>query len=404
MSRSRAAQWWGVVGVVLLAINLRPGATSVGPVLAEMKADLGMDATTAGFVTAMPGVAFAIFGALAVTIGLRLGLTTALAVGALVTTAGLLVRSVTDSVPAFLLLSLLALAGMAIGNVLVPAFIKSRFPNRLASLMSVYTISLAIGATTASLVAAPLAEVSPGGWRASLGAWGLVAAVAAILWLGIAAVDHRRRRSEVAAVGPQQPGSVFGVAGSRKAVALAVFFGSQSMQAYVQFGWVAQMYRDGGLSPTLAGALVSLIAGLGIPAGFIMPAVASKVRDPRPYVVGMGVLLVAGYLGIWLIPATLPALWAVLLGVSGFAFPFALALINARTREPRVATQLSGFTQSIGYCFTAVGPFLVGALFDLTGGWTIPLWFLMASSVVFVVSGWIAAAPGYVDDELAARA
>lgn len=403
MMRSQSKLWWGVLAIVLLAINLRPGATSLGPVLAEVKDGLGMGAALAGLLTSAPGFAFAVFGVVAVTVGLRLGLAGGLFVAALAAAFGLLGRTFVTSVPLFFALTLIAFAGMAIGNVLVPAYIKSHYPNRLASLMSVYTVSLAIGATSASLISAPLSDVAPGGWRASLGIWGVAALVAAVPWAVLAASERRRRMAEPFA-GKRPSGSVFGVVRSRRAVALALFFGMQSMQAYVQFGWIAQMYRDGGLSATEAGGMASLIAGFGIPAGFVMPAVVAKVRDPRWVVLVLGGLLVGGYLGVWLAPTTLPWLWATFLGLSGFAFPMALALVTARTRDHHVTTQLSGFTQSVGYLFSGIGPLLVGVLFEATGGWDAPLWFLLGSAAIYTLSGWVAAGPGHVDDDLARHA
>ena len=402
MMRAQARLWWGALAVVLLAINLRPGATSLGPVLAEVQAGLGMDAALAGLLTALPGLAFAVFGVIAVSIGLRLGLAGGLFLAALATAAGLLARTFVGSVPVFFALTLVAFAGMAIGNVLVPAYIKSHYPNRVAGLMSAYTISLAIGATASTLISAPLSDIAPGGWRAALGVWGLSALLASVPWAVLAASERRRRLAEVA-VTSRPSGSVFGVVGSRRAVALALFFGMQSMQAYVQFGWVAQMLRDGGLSATAAGAAASLLAAFGLVGGLVMPLVVARVRDPRWVVVLLGVLLAAGWLGVWLAPAAAPWLWASLLGLSGFAFPMALALVTARTHDPHVTTQVSGFIQSVGYLFSAVGPLLVGVLFEVTGGWTVPLWFLLGSVVVFVASGVVAAAPGLVDDDLAAR-
>ena len=400
--RSQARLWWGVVAVVLLAINLRPGATSLGPVLAEVQAGLGMDAALAGALTALPGLGFAVFGAVAVAVGLRLGLAGGLFLAAVASAVGLLGRTFVDSVPLFFALTILAFAGMAIGNVLVPAYIKSHYPNRTASLMSAYTISLAIGATASTLISAPLSDAAPGGWRASLGIWGLAALLAAVRWAVLAASERRRRLAEVA-VTARPSSSVFGVVGSRHAVALALFFGMQSMQAYVQFGWVAQMLRDGGLSATAAGGAASLLAAFGLAGGLVMPLVVARLRDPRWVVVVLGVLLLAGWLGVWRAPTAAPWLWASLLGLSGFAFPMALALVTARTHDPHVTTQVSGFIQSIGYLFSAIGPLLVGVLFEVTGGWDVPLWFLLGSVLVFVASGVVASAPGLVDDELAAR-
>lgn len=388
----------GVVAVVLLGINLRPGATSLGPVLAELQRDLGMNAAVAGLLTGAPGFGFAIFGAMAVAIGVRYGLAGGLAMGAVAAAVGLLGRSLVASVPLFLLLTVVAFAGMAIGNVLVPAYIKSHYPLRLAPLMSAYTVSLAIGATSATVLSAPIAHAPGSDWRVSLGMWGVAAAIAAVPWLVLAAGERRRRASDE--VRPRAVGSVFAVAHSRKAVSLALFFGMQSMHAYIQFGWIAQMYRDGGLSATQAGAMLSLLTSLGIPAGFVMPLVAARVKDPRPVVVVLFVFMMTGYLGVGFAPATVPWLWAVLLGLAGFAFPLAMTLITLRTRDLHVTTQVSGFTQSMGYLASAVGPLLVGVLFEVTGAWTAPLVFLLVTAVIFLIAGLMAAAPGFVDDEL----
>ncbi|MFT3875963.1 MAG: MFS transporter [Propioniciclava sp.] len=395
----RLSPAFGVLAVVLLAINLRPGATSLGPVLAEIQQDLGMNAAVAGMLTGAPGFGFAIFGATAVALGVRVGLAAGLTMGAIAAAVGLLGRSVVGSVPLFLLLTVVAFAGMAIGNVLVPAYIKSRYPSRIASVMSAYTVSLAIGATSATMLSAPIAHLPGSSWRVSLGMWGVVAAVAAVPWLVLAVRERRRRAS--GEIGPRVSGSVFAVIRSRKALALALFFGMQSMHAYIQFGWIAQLYRDGGLPPTYAGAMVSLLASLGIPAGFVMPWVAARVRDPRPLVVALFVFMVSGYLGVWLAPTTMPWLWAILIGLAGCAFPLAMTLITARTRDLHITTQVSGFTQSAGYLLSAAGPLLVGVLLQVTGSWTAPMIFLLGCAVVFLIAGLLAAGPGFVDDELA---
>lgn len=384
------------IAVLLLAINLRPAASSIGPIMAEIQDGLRMSSAAAGVLGALPGFGFAVFGAMAAALAVRLGLNSAIAVGALAAAVGLLARAVVGDVVAFISLTLLAFAGIAVGNVLVPAFIKRHFPNRLPLMTSVYSTGLALGATIPAALAVPLAGTLPSQWRGSLAVWGATAALALVPWAVLAVLERRRR------ILPQRArtSSLWGIARSRKACALALFFGVQSSQAYIQFAWIAQVYRDSGLAPTMAGVLGATIAAFGIPTGFLMPWMVGRYSNLRVLVVAIGMLLSIGYLGLWLMPMTLPWLWAVCLGMSGAAFPLAIALITIHTRDPRITTRVSGFTQSMGYLMAAAGPFLVGWLYDLAGGWELPLGLLVLSGLVMTGSGLIAAGPGYVDDEL----
>ncbi|WP_232548759.1 MFS transporter [Propioniciclava soli] len=386
--------WLAVVAVVAVSLNLRPGATVVGPLMAEILADLGQGSTWGGLLTAMPGLCFAAFGALAVGLAVRVGLNRALWLGAAVTAVGLLARAFVPDAAAFLAFTALGYAGIAVGNVLLPGFIKRRFPGHVAGMMTLYSCLLAVGATLASAAAVPLASVLPGQWRGSLAVWGGVAALAVVPMLAVALTEGSAR---VRGPRPERGPSLVR---SRRAVALGIFFGVQSMQAYTQFGWAAQMYRDGGVDAADAGLLVSLIASFGIVTGLVMATVVERVRDLRGVVVALGVLLVVGYLGILYAPTTVPWLWAVSLGLSGAAFPMALALVTARSRDPHVTARLSAFGQSIGYALAALGPFAVGVIHGRTGSWTLPLWLLIGSAVVMVAAGLVASAPGDVDDDL----
>ncbi|MDM7990848.1 MFS transporter [Arthrobacter sp. zg-Y877] len=394
--RSQLPFWLVGIAVVLVAVNLRPGASSVGPVLAELQAGLGLDATAAGVLTALPGLTFAAVGALAVALSRKAGINGSIVLALAVVAGGLLIRSLVDSAVLFLALTVLAFAGMAVGNILVPAFIKRHAGMHLPVLNSVYGTTLALGATLPLLFGGVLAGSGPAGWRLSLGFWGAAALAAFVLW---ALLALRAGRDPVVAREPGRPKRAR-MWSSPTAVALSIFFGVQSMNAYVQFGWMAQIYRDAGLDQGTAGLMAAIIAGLGIPGGLIMPALVARSPRLRFYIAGLGGFMLVGYSGLLLGPDTLPWLWALCLGIGGFAFPTALALITARSREPRTTAQLSGFIQPVGYLLAALGPFAIGALHDISGSWTLPLAILLASSVVMVAAGIRAAAPRFVDDEL----
>lgn len=382
-----------VTAVVLVSVNLRPGASSPGAVLEEIRQGLGMSAGVAGAMTGLPGLCFGAVGALAVGFARRVGMTAGIALGLAAASAGLLLRATTDSVPVFLALTVVALAGMAVGNVLVPAWVKAH--GHAVVLMTVYGSGLVIGGTIGSLATAPVTGATYS-WRAGLGMWGLLLVLALPLWAWLA-LRERRAPSEHAVSGEAPSGRI---AHSPTAVALTVLFGVQSMHAYVQFGWVPTIYRDAGLSASTAGALQGLLSAVGLVGALAMPTVISRGRGLRPLTVCFGVALALGYVGLLLAPATLPWLWALSLGFSGLAFPTAISLITARTRHPSVTAQLSGFVQPIGYALAAIGPFTVGLVHEATGGWSLVLVLLALTSMPLTLAGLRVARPSYVDDEI----
>ncbi|PKH38005.1 MFS transporter, CP family, cyanate transporter [Nocardioides alpinus] len=393
-SRSRVVPFGLLLAaVVLVSINLRPGASSLGPVLEEVREGLGMSAGVAGVMTGLPGLCFGLVGALAVGFARRVGMTAGIAIGLAVGAAGLLLRVTTDSVPTFLVFTVVGLAGMAIGNVLVPAWIKAH--GHAVALMTVYGTGLVVGGTIGSLATAPVTE-GTGSWRAGLGMWGVLLLVSVPLWAWLALREHRSP-SEHAVSGAAPSGRIVH---SPTAIALTVLFGVQSMHAYVQFGWLPQIYRDAGISASSAGALQGLLSSVGIIGALAMPTVIERGRGLRPLMVSFGVMLALGYTGLLVAPATAPWLWALMLGFSGLAFPTAMALITARTRHPSVTAQLSGFVQPVGYALAATGPFVVGLIHEATGSWSLVIVLLALTAVPLTLAGLRVANPTYVDDEI----
>jgi CP family cyanate transporter-like MFS transporter len=300
-------------------------------------------------------------------------------------------------VAVFLLMSVLALAGGAMGNVLLPTLVKRHFPDRIGPMTAVYTTALAVGTTSAAAMTVPVSRLGgTDGWRLGLGVWALLAAVAVLPWLGLL-------RGEVRRGTPHGDHRATALLRSPVAWALAVYFGSQSLQAYVAFGWFAQLYRDAGLSAQRAGLLVAFLAALSIPVSMVMPAWAARVRSQRPLIVLLVVMYVVSYVGLLVAPRTAPWLWAALAGLASAAFPLALTLIGLRTRTPGTTAALSAFAQSVGYLLAGTGPLLVGVLYGATGGWGWPFVLLFVALVAMLVSGWIVGRERYVEDDLARR-
>jgi MFS transporter, CP family, cyanate transporter len=385
-----------VLAVVTVAVNLRPGATSVGPLMEDVVGAYGQGAVASGLLTALPPLVFGALGLLAVPLSRRLGLTGAILASFVVVALGLLLRPTTEVFAVFVGLSVLGLLGPALGNVLVPAWIKVHGAGRTVALMTLYTVVLAIGGSAGSALAVPLAGSAADGWKDSLQVWGAVIAVPVVVW----AIVLTRTGHDFPPAPPR--GAISGsLLRSPTAIALTVMFALQSLNAYTQFGMLPQLLTDAGVSPARAGVLVAVVAGWGLVGGLVMPTVIAKARGLPWIVGGFGLLTATGYLGLLLAPAVSPLLWACVLGIGGFAFPTAIALLPARTRSPLVTARLSGMVQPLGYLLAVPGPITAGALLGITGSPAVVLWFLAGTGVLLAVAGFRAALPRLVDQEIA---
>lgn len=393
-----------LVGVLLLALNLRPAAVSVGPVLAEVRDGLGLTPVTTGLLTSLPVLAFAVFGAVAPWAASRLGRHRLVLLTLLLVGGGLLVRGLVDDPAVFLLVSLVTLGGMAVANVLMPSLVREHFPDRVGAVTSLYTTVLAIGLTAAFVVTVPVSEAF-GSWRVGLGAWAVLPVVAAVPWL----VLQRTRRAT--ATGPAShepayaaaPARAIGftdVARTRLGWAMAALFGLQSMLAYAVFGWFATLWRDAGFSPSHAGLLVGVLTATSVPMSLWLPRLVARSERQGLIITAVVLCYPVGFLGLALAPATLPVLWAVLVGAGSSVFPIVLVLIGLRARTTEGTAALSGFTQSVGYLLSAAGPFGIGLLYGRTDGWVVPLAAMTVVTVPIVALGWYVVGRGPVEDEL----
>ena len=386
--------------LILIACSLRPAASSLGPVLSEVQGAFTLVEWQTGLLTALPGLIFAICGFIAVPVLKKIGLFNSLLMTCVLITAGVGSRVLVDGWVAFAGLTVVALAGMSIGNVILPVYVKARFPHRANLGATAFTVSLGMGSMFPAFLTAPVASHFDN-WRVGLGMWALVPACALVTWiilkLARSVPNLDQSEQDTHEVAPPRR-HIFT---SAKARYMAMFFGLQSVNAYVQFGWLPQIYRDAGLDPVLAGIMLTVVTFGGIPGGFLAPQIIMRNILPRFFLVSFSVSAVGGYVGLLLMPTTVPVLWAILLGYGGFAFPAALALITGRTHAVSITARTSAFVQSSGYVLAAIGPLAVGGLLGLSGGWSVPLWFMIGVAVLMGVTGYLAAAPGTVDDDLA---
>lgn len=389
--------------VIAVAVNLRAGISSVGPVLEETLAAFGAGASQAGLITAMPGFLFALMGLGAVPVAMRLGLTRTIALGAALTFTGLAVRPWVGAMWVFVVLTGLVVAGIAVANVLLPAWIKRHGGRHMVALMTAYGALLGLSGALGPLSA--LFFRGDSAWQWALAVWAVPAAVQVVVWMVVVARlgDDRPRPGPATSPdsGAEAPASA-PMWRSSTARFLLVFFGLQSMNAYIQMGWLPQIYRDSGASATTGTLALALVGGLNVIGGLVMPSLIARARSLTLYVVVFAAATAVGYLGLLLADGYVPLLWSFFLGLGGFCFPTAIALIPARSRSHVVTAKLSGFVQPYGYLVAGAGPVAVGAVYGATGEWRAILIALVVSAVLMGIVGIRASASTTIDDELVA--
>ncbi|MEU2455644.1 MULTISPECIES: MFS transporter [unclassified Streptomyces] len=410
-----APTWLGpvlIVGIVLAALNLRPAITSLGALFEETRTGLGMSGTVAGLITSVPALCFAVFGVTAPRLSRRFGPAAVVCAGMAAVATGLLIRPFATGAAGFLAASALSLAGIALTNVLLPVIVKRYFPDRVGTMTGLYSMSLAAGTSLAAAATVPLTAALGGSWRTGLLVWAVLALVAVLPWLPVARASRRADRAATAAAAAAAgPGARAGagadtgprVVRSRTAWALACYFGLQATGAYITMGWLPQIFRDAGVSASTAGVLLAVTMVMGVPLAFVIPGLAARMKNQGAIAVTLGLFGLIGYLGLYFAPAAGAWAWALLLGISNCAFPLVITLIGLRAKSPAGVVKLSAFAQSTGYLISIPGPLVIGALYQHSGGWDLPLALMAALLVPQIVLGVLAGRDRTIEDECGMR-
>lgn len=368
------------LGVLLIAVNLRVAFVSVGPVLSDIGAEFGWGGGTAGLLTGLPLICFAVFSPVAPGVAHRLGLDRALWLSLLLLAAGILGRSVPAEAAVWSGTVLIG-TGIAFLNVLLPSLVKRDVPSRVSQVTGMYTAVQGAVSAAGAAVVVPVAQATAYGWRLALGVWvGLALIALAILlpWL--------RSRNPVAAEAEGRAGDFRSPWGSALGWHVTLFMGLQSLAFFVLVAWLPGIEREQGIPAATSGVHTSVFLLVGVLASLAAGAVLHRAADQRPVALGSSILAFCAYAGLAVAPQ-LSLLWVVV-GAAGCGslIVIALSLFSLRTGNHRQAASLSGMAQSVGYAIAAAGPVAFGALRDLSGSWTLPLAVTAALMLVLCVT------------------
>ncbi|MBE1557110.1 CynX/NimT family MFS transporter [Sporosarcina limicola] len=382
-----------LIGIILIGANLRAPLTSVGSLISFIRDDLGISNAVAGTITTLPLLAFAFLSPFAAKIAGRLGIERTIFYSLIVLTLGISIRSLPTVSTLFAGTLLIGLA-IAIGNVLLPGFIKMNFPLRIGLMTGIYAVSMNIFAALAAGLSFPISSINGFGWRGALGVWGLLAFITLVIWLP--QIRHGKQRNVNSTVAP----SVKTTAIWRSPLAwkITIFMGLQSLIFYTLMTWLPDILRVHGYSSGSAGWMLFLLQFSIIPVTFIMPIVAGWMKNQVALTGFTALLFFVGIAGLLYGNHVFIPLWAVMIGIAcGSSFSLSMMFFTLRTTDFQQAAKMSGMAQSFGYLLAATGPVLFGGLHDLTDSWTMPLVMLLGASIILLVVGIGAGKDGVVE-------
>ncbi|NIJ85011.1 CP family cyanate transporter-like MFS transporter [Xanthomonas arboricola] len=384
-----------LAAILLSAFNLRTAVTSLTPLLERIADEYAFGAPTMGALGMLPTAAFALTGVATPALLRRFGLLRTALLSMALATVGLVLRPLLPGTAGLLIGSLVALAGMGMGNVVLPPLVKRYFGDRVGGVSTLYITVLQVGTLLPALLAVPVADAL--GWRSSMVVWVLPALLALAAW-AMVHTSHRRIRATGPAPVTPTPEAEGRVARTALGWSMAVTFGMTSLVTYSMFTWLPTLLREAGASPAFGGTMVALFAALGMVGALTMPALAVRMRNPFPIVLLCAACHLVAFAGLWWAPLAAPILWVTLLGLGPSTFPLALVLVNQRSRTAAGSAALSGFSQGMGYAVSCLGPFLFGWLHAHNGGWTSPFVFLVICILVQLAAAWVACRPQLLED------
>jgi CP family cyanate transporter-like MFS transporter len=262
----------------------------------------------------------------------------------------------------------------------MPVLIRLRHSHRTGLFTGAFSMSLPLGATLAAAIVVPLQHALGGSWEAALAVWAIPAALAALVWTPAAT-----RRGTF--VHGDRPPPLW-----RNPLAwwVAGFMGVQSTAFYAGLAWLPSILEDGGYSAGQAGtlqALQALSSLISMAPAFLVPWLAAHRRTQTGILAGIVTLAAMGTAGLWLAPGV-SLLWVLLFGLGqGGALGLGLILPSLRGTDARVTAGLLGMTLCFGYLIASSGPWVLGAVHDLSGGWDLPLVVLVGITLAELVPG-----------------
>ncbi|MFB4320749.1 MFS transporter [Priestia sp. BR_2] len=371
-----------LLALILAAFNLRPGLTSVSPVLHGITKDLGMSSTLASLLTSIPLVCFGFCSLFAGRLANRYQPEKMITFAITCIGIATFLRVFTNSSIYLLITALLIGAGIGVVSPLLSGFIKSHFPDKAASMISIYSTSMVVGASISIGLMTPLQHWFNHSWKNGLAFWSILALLAIPLWLMVI------KQSRIPASNFSQKTKASLPLKNKKAWLLTSFVGIVTLLFYCFAAWLPAIVEEKGWTPAFGGLVGTIAMIAQLPATLLLPSLLKVLPSRRFWITTFTLSIIIG-LSLLCFTNVTPIVSSICLGVgAGGLVSLTLLLPLDMASSPMEASTWSAMTQAIGYIIGAVGPFIIGFLHDYLGSFVPTLYLLIIIGFIAILLGW----------------
>lgn len=379
--RFKTSQVLLLLAIFIVALNLRPAVTSIGPMLDIIRADLSLTNTQVSLLTNIPVICMGVFAMLAPVLNRSIGLNRTMYLMLFALAIGTGARLVVSSFTVLLLTALTAGITIAVVGPLLSALIKQYFPYHVAAVVGIYSFGMGMGATLSTGLTGVFYESSDSSYRFALAIWAVLAIIGMIMWRISSAHPIEVKQSvQSAHSAGENPWK------NRTAWKFLWFFGFQTALFFAVLTWLVPIGVEKGMSLLQAGTLLSMMTVVQIFMNIGFPILLQKWLSRTHALIGILLIGIVSIGLMWPGQTILFSAGVLLMGIPlGGLFPICLLMPMEATDTPEETNSWTAMMQTGGFIIGGILPLFIAMLYDMTGNHQVTLLVFLLLLVAMLV-------------------
>ncbi|WP_233191052.1 CynX/NimT family MFS transporter [Sporosarcina sp. P20a] len=378
--RSKTTQGLLLFAIFIVALNLRPAITSIGPMLDIIRDDLLLSNTQVSLLTVIPVICMGVFAMLAPILNKAIGLNKTMYLMLVLLAVATGMRFAVTSFSILLLTAFIAGVAIAVIGPLLSALIKQYFPMHVAVVVGIYSFGMGMGATLSTGLTGVFYEKAHS-YSFALAVWAGIAVLGILAWAITAA--HPIQVKQVTEQPVQKGKNPWR---SKQAWSFLIFFGLQTALFFSVLTYLVPIAVSNGMTLLQAGTLLSGMTIVQIFMNIGFPIVLQKFTSRTPALVGILALGIVSIGLMWTADTLWFAVGVLVMGIPlGGLFPICLLMPMDATDTAEETNSWTAMMQTGGFIIGGILPLLIASLYDYTENHYVTLFVFLVLFVVMLV-------------------